>query len=182
MKRRVVRGFTLIELMIVVAIVAILAVVAIPKFLEWIKRGKSSEVGLQLNKIVKANERVFAETSSFVTSNGAQLPGGGGGPGNNCCGGKGGSKAAGAGATVNNKCTADPASFNDGAGWQALEFAVDEAGYYQYTYTGGAQTASALGEGDVDCDGKSADYKMDFTLTAQGNPTSNLTPPVAGVY
>jgi hypothetical protein len=166
--------------MIVVAIVAILAVVAIPKFLEWIKRGKSSEVGLQLNKIVKANERNYGETSSFVIPNGATLPGGGG-AGNNCCGGKGGINGV-AGATVINKCTGDAASFTDGAGWQALEFAVDEAGYYQYTYTGGAKAATALGQGDVDCDGTSANYTMKFSLTAQGNPVSNLVGPPAGVY
>jgi prepilin-type N-terminal cleavage/methylation domain-containing protein len=175
------RGFTLIELMIVVAIVAVLAVVAIPKFLEWIKRGKSTEVGLQLNRIGKAALRLDLENGTFPTENGATLPAGGG-AGNNCCGGKGGMNGV-PGPTVINKCTGDAAAFTDGAGWQRLEFSVDEAGYYQYTFTGNATAPKATGQGDVDCDGTSATYTLQLgKMAGKGEPYVNIVGPPPGVY
>ena len=47
------KGFTLIELMIVVAIIGILAAVAIPGFMQYIKNSKTSEAKTNLNAIGK---------------------------------------------------------------------------------------------------------------------------------
>lgn len=61
-------GFTLIELMIVVAIIGILAAIAIPNFLRFQLKAKSSEGKVNLAAIRTAEESFFAEYGSYVSS------------------------------------------------------------------------------------------------------------------
>jgi len=62
-------GFTLIELMIVVAILGILAAIAIPNFLRFQLKAKSSEGKTNLAAIRTAEESFFAEYGVYISSN-----------------------------------------------------------------------------------------------------------------
>jgi type IV pilus assembly protein PilA len=59
------KGFTLIELMIVVAIIGILAAIAIPNFIKFQARSKQSEPKSNLKALFVAQRSYFAEKDSF---------------------------------------------------------------------------------------------------------------------
>ncbi len=67
-------GFTLIELMIVVAIIGILAVIAVPSFLRYQLRAKRSEAYANLEAIAKAETSYYA-TNGLFWNTGASMPG-----------------------------------------------------------------------------------------------------------
>ena len=71
MKKTMQRGFTLIELMIVVAIIGILAAIAIPNFTRFQAKSKQSEAKTNLKAIFTSAKSYFAEHDTYVPAGGA---------------------------------------------------------------------------------------------------------------
>lgn len=74
MRRRAAAGFTLVEMMIVVAMVAILASVAYPSYLGQVAKGRRADGKQALVELAQKMERFYSERGTYV---GATLGAGG---------------------------------------------------------------------------------------------------------
>ena len=150
LRQKAEKGFTLIELMIVVAIIGILAAVAIPAFMKYIKKSKTSEASQFVKKIYDGARRYFMDTPQpSINPVQPQFPDAATTPETptaSCC---------------PSKCAPSQAQWQT-EGWIALQFSVDDPHYYQYTYVSpdvyGSFTARA--RGDLDCDTEFSTFEM----------------------
>ena len=68
------KGFTLIELMITVAIVAILAAVAIPNYSAYVKRGKAAEATSTLALLKNRMEQYYQDNKTYLDTGALTAP------------------------------------------------------------------------------------------------------------
>ncbi len=62
------RGFTLIELMVAVAVIAILAAIAYPSYMKFVIRTSRQAAESQLQQLANLQEKIFLNSAAYTTS------------------------------------------------------------------------------------------------------------------
>ena len=132
-------GFTLIELMIVVAIIGILAAVALPLLMDYLNSSKGTEGDLQVDAIEgKAKKYYYAHNNTFPVGTVALTPTAA------CCSNAG-----------TKMCPAQASDWTD-ATWALMNYKnTDKPFRFQYSYTSDGSVATIVGKADLDCDSSS---------------------------
>lgn len=127
------RGFTIIELVVVMAVIGVLMSLGIPEFLHAFKRARSVEAIQTVTSIERSLKEYFNRNGEYPPTSGASNPTG----------------------APSGKLLFE----NDRPGWKDLDFKSDAAHWYRYSFTttrgenGRYTRLTLVATGDTDGDG-----------------------------
>ena len=154
-------GFTLIELMIVVAIIGVITSLAIPAFTKYVRRSRVVEAVRSVRAMFDGSVTYYADEHSdragIIVPK--QFPAGAGPtPSAPCC-----DQPAG-------KCPAQPQLFESDATWSAVGFTISDPHYFIFTYASdGSDDGSqftARANGDLNCNGLMSTFERVGSINA----------------
>jgi len=170
------RGFTLIELMIVVAIVGILAVLAVYWVRKYLANAKTAEARNSLGQIAKdqATEYEKENQGTAVMQMGATA-----GISRALCGTDPGNPVPATGSIAGARYQSSPADWNKGeipgapsVGFACLKFTMDAPQYYAYSFTSSGtlgttgDSFTALANGDLNGDGMLSAFSITGSINS----------------
>lgn len=167
------RGFTLVELMIVVAIVGILAALAIYGVRKYMANAKSAEARNSLGQLSKDAASAYnrEHMASAILADGAAA-----GVSNQLCASAAAKIPSAATSIKGQKYQSAASEWDAGdkdTGWQCLKFSMSQPQYYQYGYTAALQAAgegstfTATAQGDLDGDGTLSTFTLSGVVRSQ---------------
>ncbi len=165
-RMRIRDGFTLIELMIVVAIVGILAVLAVYGVRKYLSNAKTAEARNALGQISKDALAAYERESMSPL---VLLPGASTAVSRAPCLTEPNNPIPAATSIKGKKWQSAPSNWNGGAatisGFACLHFAMDQPQYYSYTYTAVPATSfTATANGDLNGDGTLSTFSITGTV------------------
>jgi len=182
--RKAKQGFTLVELMIVVAIIGVLAVLAIYGVRKYIANSKTAEARNMLGQIGKDAATHYEKEGMNPT---VLAPGTSTAVLRALCGTDGNAVPGGVGSVAGKKYQSAVSEWNggmnDAIGWYCMKFEIDQPQYYMYSYmssgttgvSGGTFTATA--NGDLNGDGLLSTFAILGTINT--SMVLNVAPNIA---